>query len=311
MRRVLVASKTCRAAMPASELAGRFAAAGLDADFAPISDRADTLDRYEAIVVGTELVGEDVLSRGSSLRLVQKFGVGLDAIDQDAAARHGVAVRNLPAANSGAVAEMAFALMISLARRVVEGDRGTRSGAWPRLLGTSLRGKTLGIVGTGAIGSQLARLSSGFSMRVLGYDVVENDGFREAGGTYVPLCELLGQSDFVSLHVPLIESTRHMVGADELHCMKPTAFLVNTARGGLVDEAALYRALEEGAIAGAALDVLEHEPPDESPLLRLGNVVCTPHIAAYDRETLEGMVRRCIESVSEFFSSGEGGDTRC
>lgn len=303
MRQVLVASKTCRAALPQEELRARFAAAGFEAALAPLAERLDALTGYDALVVGTELVGEEILAKAPRLALVQKFGVGLDNIDQDAAGRYGVAVRNLAAVNSGAVAEMAFGLMLSLARRITIGDRDIRGGRWPRLIGTTLRGKTLGIVGTGAIGTALARLSAGFGMELLGCDVIESQGFRDAGGTYVSIGEVLAKSDFLSLHLPLRDETRHLIGSAELTAMRPTAYLVNTARGGIVDERALLDALRAGTIAGAGLDVLEHEPPGESPLLKLEQVICTPHIAAYDDVTLLAMVDRCVQSLTDFFTN--------
>lgn len=302
MKTVLVASKTCRAIAPAEELIARFAQAGLQAELGSLADRPDCLERCDAVVLGTEIMDEDRLRAGKNLKLVCKFGVGLDNIDQAAAQTLGIAVRNLPAVNSGAVAELAFGLMLTLARRIAEGDRAVRGGTWPRLVGTTLRGKTLGILGTGAIGSTLARLSSGFGMKLLGYDAMENPAFLSAGGAYAPLDQVLTQADFVSVHLPLNDATRNCIGARELGLMKPTAILINTARGGLVDEAALEEALRAGRLAGAGLDVLAHEPPSESPLLGMEQVICTPHIAAYDDATLRHMLERCIETLTDFLN---------
>jgi glyoxylate reductase len=196
-------------------------------------------------------------------------------------------------------ADLAFALLLAVARRVVEGDASVRDGDWltwepGAFLGEEVHGATLGIVGLGRIGSAVALRAEGFGMRVL--------GSRRGGGT--PLDELLAESDFVSLHVPLSDATRGLIGARELRRMKPTAVLVNTARGEIVDTAALLRALREGWIAGAGLDVLPEEPiASDDPLLGLDNVVLTPHVAFYSEESLADLRRRTAQSVVDVLAN--------
>ncbi len=217
---------------------------------------------------------------GPGLRVVANFGVGYDSVDVDAATRRGIVVANTPDVLTAATAELTLALMLALLRRVAEGDRLVRRREeWALaptfMLGEGLAGKTLGIVGLGRIGREVARLAEAFGMRVV---------HTRGSGSYegLPLERLLGEADVVSLHVPLTAETRHLVGRDELRLMKPGAVLVNVARGPIVDETALVEALAAGEIAGAALDVYEHEPEVHQGLLVLENVVLTPHLGSSD-----------------------------
>ena len=204
-------------------------------------------------------------------------------MDLEAAAARGIVVTNTPGANAASVAELTVAFLLLLARPVMPAAAATRAGEWPRTSGLSLAGKTVGLVGLGAIGREVARRLAGFNCRVLSYDVAPDTAFaREHGVTIVTLEQLLAQSDFVSLHAPLLPSTRNMVDAAFLAAMKPGARLINTARGELVDEAALLDALQSGHLAGAALDAFAQEPPGgDNPLLALLQVVATPHMGAH------------------------------
>jgi phosphoglycerate dehydrogenase-like enzyme len=273
--------------------------------FSALKDAAHRLTEFEGIVIGTDKADHELFQRSKRLKAIIKYGAGTDNIDFEAARAHGVTVLSLPAINSDAVAEMAFGLMLALSRRIVEGDRCIRDGKWQRLIGTPLPGKTLGLIGTGAIGMSLARFALCFKMNILAFDVNQNEPLTALGGRYVSLDDLLQQSDFISLHVPLTQSTRHLMGKREFDRMKSDAFLINTSRGPVVDEEALYDALKHKRMAGAALDVFETEPPFDSKILELDQVVCTPHIAAYTRETLRRMDSECVATLSRALHRGE------
>lgn len=245
--------------------------------------------RFDAIVVRSRTkVTADVVSRAERCRVIARVGVGLDNIDVGAAEARGIRVVNAAEAATTAVAELVLALMLSMARQVPRADAGMRGGDWLKseIKGTELRGKYLGIVGLGNIGRRLGRLARALNMNIIGHDVVPIDAefARDVGLMKADLDTLLRSSDYVSLHVPLLDSTRHMIGAEKLALMKPTARLINTSRGGIVDEDALYDALESGRLAGAALDVFESEPAAGHSLSRLDNTVLTPHVGAMTAE---------------------------
>jgi D-3-phosphoglycerate dehydrogenase / 2-oxoglutarate reductase len=234
------------------------------------------------LIVGVDPVTERVLEAGP-LRVVVKYGSGMDNIDLEAAQRLGVRVSSTPGANARSVAELAVALLLALARNLGTHDRGIRGGSWRRITGTELAGKRLGIVGYGAVGREVARIAE----RGLEMEIVAHDPFVQAADVpLVPLAKLLATSDAVSLHLPLTPETRGLVGGRELATMKETAFLVNTARGGLVDEEALADALRRGLLAGAALDGFAEEPLGESPLRELDNVMLSPHAGAATEEAV-------------------------
>jgi D-3-phosphoglycerate dehydrogenase len=244
----------------------------------------EVLPQYDALVVrsGTKVTAE-VLAAGTKLRVVGRAGTGVDNIDVDAATRRGIVVVNAPASNSVAVAELTIGLIMSLARQIPQAHTSLQSGKWERnkFMGFEVRGKTLGLVGLGRIGAEVARRARGLEMSVLAYDpVVSTDRAEQLGVTLATLDDVLAQSDFVSLHVPLIDSTRNMINAARLAQMKPTAYLLNAARGGIIDEAALVDALERHLIAGAALDVFAKEPPTESSLVGHPRVITLPHLGA-------------------------------
>jgi D-3-phosphoglycerate dehydrogenase len=258
-----------------------------EVDFRTDLDRAEllaALPAYDALVVRSATkVSDEVLAAGPRLRVVGRAGTGVDNIDVEAATRRGVLVVNAPASNSVAVAELTVGLILSLARHLPQSHASTQAGKWERsrFMGVEVRGKTLGLVGLGRIGAEVARRARGLEMHVVAYDpVVSTDRAAQLGVTLVALDALLAQSDYVSLHVPLIDATRHMINAARLALMKPTAYLINAARGGIVDEAALYAALEREQIAGAALDTFEQEPPKSNPLTSHPKVITTPHLGA-------------------------------
>ncbi len=262
----------------------------------------------------TDRVDCRVIEEGARnrLRIIAQYAVGFDNIDVECATRHGVYVTNTPGVLTEAVADLTWALILAAARRIVEADRYVRSGEWYRggtawhpelMLGMELSGKVLGIIGFGRIGRAVARRARGFNMKVIYYDIVRapEEVERELGARYVDLETLLREADIVSIHVPLTPETRHMIGERELRMMKRTTILVNTARGAVVDTEALVRALKEGWIAAAALDVFEEEPlPPDHPLTKLPNVVLAPHIGSATRETRERMACAVLENLLAF-----------
>ncbi len=247
------------------------------------------LQGVDGAIVSVDPFTARVLDAAPQLKVISRTGVGYDAIDVKAATARGVMVTTTPGVNRDAVADLAFALILCCARKLPENLGEVRRGGWKRHEGVDLAGKTLGVIGLGTIGKEVARRAKAFKMRLLAYDLVQDRPFADATGVaYVPLTELLCQSDFVSIHCFLNETTRHLINAERLALMKPTAYLVNTARGGLVDTEALCRALREKRIAGAALDVMEEEPlPADSPLRALDNVYLTPHAAGSTADARE------------------------
>jgi len=262
--------------------------AGFDVDLETSITGPELVERvkdFDAIVVRSRTkVTREVIEASGRLRAVARAGVGLDNVDLEAAKERGVEVLNSPEAPSNAVAELVLGLMLSLARRIPLGDASMKRGEWikRRLTGFELEGKTLGIVGFGRIGYNLARKAKAMGMRVVTDASIEKlmRFVEETGAESVPMEDLLKESDFVSLHVPLRLQTRHMIGARELETMKDGAYLINTARGGVVDEDALREALVRGKLAGAALDVFEIEPPEDTSLTGLENLIALPHIGA-------------------------------
>ncbi len=238
------------------------------------------------------------------LKVVSNCAVGFDNIDVPAATQRGIAVGNTPGVLTETTADFAFTLMLSAARRVVEGDRYTRAGKWKTwgltvLLGQDIFGATLGLVGLGRIGAAMAKRARGFEMRVLYHDPNRREDLeKQLGITYADLDTLLRQADFVSIHTPLTNETRHLVNAEFLHKMKSTAILINTSRGPVVDQTALYAALRDGVIAGAALDVTDPEPiAMNDPLLTLENCIIAPHIASASVVTRTKMATMAAENL--------------
>ncbi len=260
------------------------------------------------IVRSATKVDASMLGRATSLKVIGRAGVGVDNIDLAEASKRGIAVFNAPGGNTIAAAELTMALMLSLVRRVTEADRSIRAGKWDRarFRGIELRGRTLGLIGAGRIGGEVARRCEAFGMDVMVSDpYLTLERAEELGVSVVELGEVLDRADVISLHVPLNDETRHLIGAGALERMKKRAFLINASRGGVIVESDLARALENGVIAGAALDVYESEPlSDESPLRTAPNLVLTPHLGASTKEAQVSVAREIALVIREALGSG-------
>ena len=261
----------------------------------------EKLKHVDALIVGVEEITEPVLHASKNLKIIAKLGAGIDNIDVPAASRRGVMIINAPSGNSDAVAELTMGLMISLARKIPFIDHCVKDGGWPSpTVGVQLSGKTLGIIGLGDIGKKVARRALAFNMKVIAYDLVrDEDVVQKQDIHYLPLEHLLAESDVVSIHVALNPATRKRIGDKELGLMKPEAFLLNMARGEIIDDAALYKALKEKRIKGAALDVFTHEPPVGNPLLKLDNVIFSSHLGGYTIEALRENGMTCAIGIVE------------
>jgi len=265
----------------------------------------ETIRQSDALIVRSRTrVTADLLDRASKLQLVARAGIGVDNIDVPAATERGILVINAPLGNVRSTAEHTVALIFALARRLVAADGAVRSGAWKSgYEGTQLAGKRLGVVGIGKVGSMVASIASAIGMEVVAYDpYLPGDAWVSLGVPQLDLPELLATSDVVTLHVPISSETRHLVGKTELRSMKPGSYLVNCARGGLVDELNLAAALRDGHLAGAALDVFEQEPLQDSPLLAAPNVILTPHVAASTQEAQAQVSTDIAAQVLDFFA---------
>jgi D-3-phosphoglycerate dehydrogenase len=262
---------------------------------------------FDGLIVRSKpLVTRKVIESADRLKVIARAGVGLDNIDVKAAEERGIALINAPESSTQSVAELAIGLMLAVARKIAYSDRRMREGYWAKkeAMGVELSGKTLGVIGVGRIGSTVARIAKyGFNMHILYYDVACRDDLnKELGAECVSIEELLKRSDIVTIHVPLLPETRHMINEEKLRLMKKTAILINTSRGAVVDTAALVKALSEGWIAGAGLDVFEEEPlPKDHPLTKLDNVVLTPHIGASTKEAQEKAGVEVARKIVEFF----------
>ena len=243
------------------------------------------------------------LRQDGKLKVISRYGSGYDNVDLASARDNGVVVCKTPGANAQAVADLAFGLMLCCARRLPMLDRGTKSGEWPRSTGIELYGKTIGILGLGAVGKGVAKRASGFSMRVLATYVAPDMEFARTHGIYiVSFDELISASDFISLHLPLNPVTRRIINRDALNMFKPGAILVNTARGGLIDEDAAYEALISGRLGGLGLDAYEEEPPKVSPLFGLDNVALTPHTGSHTLEATRNLAQTAVNNLIDVLS---------
>jgi D-3-phosphoglycerate dehydrogenase len=257
----------------------------------------------EASVAGSEPYTPRVLAAHPQLKVIARVGVGYDAVDVEAATKQGVAVCFAPGTNQGSVAEHTFAMMLAWTRNLVNQHNSVKAGGWPRGTLLPLRGRTLGIAGLGRIGKAMATRAQAFEMEVIAHDAIPDAAW--AAKNNVPLVsweELLRRSDFLTLHVPAMPQTQRMINAQTLAMMKPNAVLVNTARGAVVDEKALYEALKKKQIAGALLDVFDEEPPGKHPLFELDNVIVTPHAAGGDSRSRDDMAHSAAEAIASLYN---------
>ncbi len=275
-----------------------------DVDYRPDLTQGGLIEEvcaYDALVVRSRSqVTAEVIEAGTNLKVIGRAGVGVDNIDVDKASEKGIIVINAPHGNTISAAEHAIALLTSMARNVAEANLSVKRGEWDRsrYTGVELNNKTLGIIGVGRIGSEVARRARAMDMNIIGHDpYISGEQADKIGIEMVGLEELLQRSDFITLHLPLGSSTRHLIGEKEIAMMKTGARIINCARGGLIDEDALCSALQEGRVAGAALDVFEEEPPKNCKLLELDNVIATPHLGALTREAQANVALQVSEQV--------------
>ncbi|MEK0370693.1 MAG: D-2-hydroxyacid dehydrogenase, partial [Nitrosopumilus sp.] len=265
---------------------------GLKVSYEPTITSEQILEKISnfsiVIVRSRTTITKEMIEKAKNCKIIARVGVGLDNIDEDAAKTKNIRVINAVEGAMNAVAELVLGLMLSLARQTARGDRAIRNGKWLKkeLKGTELRGKYLGIIGLGNIGKRLGRLARALNMNIIGYDVIpiDEEFSKEVGLMKADLNTLLQSSDFISIHVPLLDSTYHLLDAQKMSTMKKTAKIINTSRGGVIDEDALYDALKNGTLGGAALDVFEKEPAIGNKLAELDNVILTPHIGAQTKE---------------------------
>ena len=264
------------------------------------ADLLDQLGGVPAALAGSEPYTRKVFERFPELKVVARVGVGYDAVDVQAATDHGAVVCTAPGTNQEAVAEHCFMLILALAKNLVRQHGPIKDGKWPRAANLPVRGKTLGLVGLGRIGKAMTTRALAFGMKVMAFEPAPDMAFVEKHGVRLaPLDDLLREADYVSLHLPAMSGTRKLINPERLALMKPTAFLINTARGVVVDEAALYEALRDRKIAGAGLDVFEVEPPyPDNPILKLDNVVLTAHMAGVDTQSRDDMARKAAECIA-------------
>ncbi len=265
---------------------------------APLSALEPHLADTVAMIVAFTDVNSELLARAPNLKIVCKHGVGVDNIDLDATRQKNIFVTNVPDANKHAVADFAFTLILNCARKVVQAVSDTRAGKWPRIFATDVYGKTLGIVGLGNIGKQVALRARGFNMRVLAHDDWKDHAFAaENNIEYVSLDTLTKESDFISLHTPLTPQTKNLFDANRLAQMKKSSYLINVSRGGVINEEDLFVALKNQIISGAAADVFNNEPCNEHPLFSLDNFLPTSHIAGYTDGAISGISERCVANI--------------
>lgn len=269
--------------------------AGMQVDYKPniLTDELLSIVKdYQVILVRSRTkITQEIIQAASNTKIIARAGVGLDNIEVTAAEEKGIRVVNAPEAAINAVSELTVGNMISLARSIPLADSEMKRGKWIKknLMGTELSGKYLGIVGVGNIGRNVGRIAKALRMNIIGYDPypIDRDYIKEVGLIVTDLNTLIQSADFITCHVPLLEETKHLFNAELISNMKSTAYIINASRGGVIDETALYNALRNGSIAGAALDVFETEPPLNNLLIELPNVICTPHIGAQTKEAQE------------------------
>jgi len=286
---------------------------GIDVTFEPdLGKDKDALlaaiPQYDGLAIRSATkVTEKILAAATNLKVIARAGIGVDNVDIPAASKKGVIVMNTPFGNSITTAEHAIAMMFAVARQIPEANASTQAGKWEksRFMGVELTNKTLGVIGAGNIGSIVCERAHGLKMKVIAYDpFLTDERAVQIGVTKVELDELFARADFITLHVPLTDKTRNILSKEALTKVKPSVRIINCARGGLIDEAALAEALKEGRVAGAALDVFEVEPAKDSPLFGLANVVCTPHLGASTSEAQENVALQVAEQMSDYLLTG-------
>ena len=264
---------------------------------------------FDALIVrSASKVTKAVLEAGTNLKIVVRAGVGTDNIDKVTAKERGIAVANAPAGNTTSTAELAFGMMLALARHIPQASASMHEGKWEKkaYMGTELAGRTVGIIGLGRVGGAFARRALAFEMKVLGYDpVLPKDAIANIGATPAALEEIFANADFITVHTPLTDETRNMIDAKAFAMMKPTVRLINCARGGIINEGALAAALKENRIAGAALDVFTKEPFEDPMFRGLQNAVLTPHLGASTKEAQDKVAVEAAQKVVEFFTKAK------
>ncbi|ARO13377.1 D-3-phosphoglycerate dehydrogenase [Ketogulonicigenium robustum] len=286
---------------------------GIEVDFQPKLGKdkeklAEIIGNYDGLAIRSATkVTEKLLENATNLKVIGRAGIGVDNVDIPAASQKGIIVMNTPFGNSITTAEHAIAMMMAVARQIPEASASTHAGKWEksRFMGVELTGKTLGVIGAGNIGSIVCDRAKGLKMKVVAYDpFLSEDRALQIGVEKVELDELLARADFITLHVPLTDATRNILSAEAIAKTKAGVRIINCARGGLVDEAALAAAIKSGHVAGAAFDVFEVEPATDSPLFNLPNVVCTPHLGASTSEAQENVALQVAEQISDYLLTG-------
>ena len=266
-------------------------------------DLIPLLKDCDGYLAGLDFVTEKVIGACPKLKVISRYGAGYDRVDLEAAKKAGILVTNTPGVNAQAVGELAFGLIISLARRIPFLDHQTRNGAWVRSIGVELKGKTLGILGLGAIGKVVARCGQGFGMKVITYDPFVDEEYCKKNNIESVSCdEVIQRSNVISLHLPLNDQTQNYINKETIELMQSGAFVVNTSRGGLINEEDAYEALKTGKLGGLALDAFAIEPPGASPLFELENVVVTPHTGAHTKEAIENMANGAVKNLIDVLS---------
>lgn len=272
----------------------------IQVDISKATDKelAEALQSVDAAIVGSRPITAELIAGAPRLKVICMHGVGVDHIDLGAAKAHQVIVCNCPGANADSVADLTLCLMLAVSRDLVNANASLKRGEWGRYSGKLIWQKTLGLIGMGQIGRGVVQRATGFQMRILVYDpFISSDTITEIGARAVSFEELLAESDYISLHAPATDKSHNLINTDTLSKMKSTAYLINTSRGELVDEEALYHALKNRQIAGAALDVYTHEPPLRHDLINLPNVVATPHIGAHSTEAITNVSIMAAQNV--------------
>jgi D-3-phosphoglycerate dehydrogenase len=265
------------------------------------------IEGCDGYLAGLDFITEKVINSADNLKVISRYGIGCDRVDIEAAKEKGITVTNTPGANSDAVADLTLGLMLALARAIPMLDNSTKQGEWKRRTGIELGERTLGLLGFGMIGKAVARRAIGFGMKVIAYDPYMDEKYAQENGVLsCSLEQVISGSDFISLHLPLLESTANIIDKESIAKMRSGTFILNTARGGLIDEEALFEALMSGHLSGAALDAYENEPPDASlPLYQLQNVVTTPHTGAHTAEAALNMATMAVDNLISVLETGE------